>query len=93
MSEYSVQLLDRLKSDAEKRGLKYLLEAPSEFAWTIEALRVRPGNKTWYGVEGDRMMALGIIFVPEPARKHSNTAWNRIEEPSRSKLIKLENDG
>jgi len=36
---------------------------------------------------------LGILFVPEPGRKHSYLAWNRIDEPMRSKIIELKKTG
>ena len=38
-------------------------------------------------------IVLGIIFVPEPERKHSDVAWNRIDERLRSKLRDLESRG
>jgi len=93
VSDYSEQFLNKIKAEADKRGLKFLPDAPSELAWTMEALSVRPRNRTWYGIEGNKAMALGIIFVPEPGRKHADIAWNRIDEPIRSKLIELENHG
>ena len=93
MPHYYEQILERLKSEAEKRDLNFLPEAPSELAWIVEVLGVRPRNRTWYGVEGNMAMVLGVIFVPEPERKHNDVAWNRIDEPLRSKLRDLENHG
>ena len=93
MSYYYEQILDRLKSEAERREFKFLPEAPSELAWMIEVFQVRPRNRAWYGVESNLAVVLGVIFVPEPERKHHDVAWNRIDEPLRSKLRDLERHG
>jgi len=90
---YSSSVLDKLKTESERRGLFFMPEAPSELSWSLSVLSVRPRNRTWFGIEGTTMMLIGLLFVPEPERKWSDRAWNRIEEPYRSRLEELEQTG
>jgi len=86
------KVLEELKRLSEARGLEFLSEGKEE--WGLHSL-VRPGKRTFFCIEDkERKRAiLVLILVPDPKRIHSETAWNRIEEPLRVKLSNFERNG
>ena len=90
--QYYKKILEQIKRLSEERGLEFISQAKE--GWELSNF-VQPRRRTFFGIDDkkNKRAILGMVLVPEPAREHSNLAWNRFEPTLREKLAKLEKNG
>ena len=91
MSYYD-SVLPELKKLAGERGLVFEPSPKPTFEWLLD-IEVNPGKRSFFSIEGTESGVVGMVVVPAVGREHSTVAWNRIEQPQKYNLQRLEWNG